>query len=290
MFNCFKILSFIYWDPPREAFVIPYIDFAIYWYSLFFALGFLCAYFLFIREIQSYLLRSNLNYEKNQIKSLAYKFTDKLAWYIFFGMLIGARLGHVIFYEFDYFVHHPLEIFLTRKGGLASHGGAIGVLIALFLFFKYAKKPFQIDWKKVLDLVTIQVALVGAFIRIGNFFNQEILGTKSTMPWAVVFGHPADPFVTYPCHPVQLYEALFYLLVFICLLSLSHSTRYKLKNGFITGLFFVSVFTFRFFIEFLKMPQEIHQEHFLQMGQLLSLPFIALGIYFLCLKEKYNTI
>src|SRR5205807_1993876 len=152
---------------------IPYIDFAIYWYSLFFALGFFLAYFLFIHEIQRYLLRSNLSYEKNQIKSLAYKFSDKLAWYIFFGMLIGARLGHVIFYEFDYFFHHPFEIFLTRNGGLASHGGAIGVFISLFLFFKYAKKPFQITWKKVLDLVAIQAALIGAFIRVGNFFNQE---------------------------------------------------------------------------------------------------------------------
>ncbi len=281
------LLLSIFWDPPREAFVIPVIDLPIYWYSLFFACGFLLAYFLVAHLIFQFSTQHccTSSLEINQIKSLkkeSYAFADRLAWYLFIGMLIGARLGHVFFYDWDYFSQHLFEILMTRKGGLASHGAAIGIFIALTLFWKFnAKKISRLSWQKVLDFLAMGASLCGGFIRIGNFFNQEILGTQSDLPWAVVFGHPQDIQTLTSCHPVQLYEASFYFLIFGILYAFSRTCGKNVKDGFICGLFLTSVFTFRFFVEWLKLPQEAVPMDFLQMGQLLSLPFVGFGIYLL---------
>ncbi len=259
--------SFIYWDPSRVAVTIPILDFPIYWYSLLFAGGFFLGYLVACR-----LLWKEMDIEKKQ----AFSFMDRLAWFVFIGMIVGARLGHVFFYEWPYFKNHPLEILYTWEGGLSSHGGGIGLLAGLVLFWSSPKRRLVgLSFTKLLDILCVATALVAGFIRLGNFFNQEILGRASDLPFAVWFGHPSDSAATMPCHPVQLYESLFYFATFILLYNA------KLKTGARAGLFFILVFTFRFFIEFLKLPQGVYDSHTLNMGQLLSLPFILLGIYLL---------
>lgn len=283
----------IFWDPPREAFVIPYIDLPIYWYSLFFASGFLVAYFIVSKLILHYTLGHSKPLHGaalQAVKKKTYNFVDHMAWYVFAGMLIGARLGHVFFYDWDYFSHNLSEILMTRKGGLASHGAAVGILVGLGLFwhFNHQKIPL-LSWRRVLDFLVIGIAFAGGCIRIGNFFNQEILGTSSNLPWAVDFGHPADIHAISPCHPAQLYEASFYFLIFGILFGVARKWGKTLKDGFIAGLFLTAVFIFRFFIEWIKLPQESDASHFMQMGQLLSLPFIVLGLYFLFGKARDNS-
>ncbi len=199
-------------------------------------------------------------------------------------MIVGARLGHVFFYEWAYFKEHPLEILFTWEGGLSSHGGGIGVLLGLLLFWKNPKRGLpNVSFRKLLDILCVATSFVAASIRLGNFFNQEILGKPSDLPFAVWFGHPADPHAAMPCHPVQLYEALFYLTTCILLYNL------KLKEGKVAGLFFILVFTFRFFIEYLKLPQGIYDGGVVNMGQLLSVPFILFGVYLLATERTKRT-
>lgn len=275
------ILSYIFCDPPREAFTIPLINHPIVWYSLFFAGGFFVGYLLVAYLLSSF-LRTTTNALPQLVKKTTFGFLDRLAWYIFLGMLIGARLGHVIFYDWPHYEAHPLKILYTWEGGLSSHGGAIGLLIALaFFWWRHKTHLPQLSFKQLLDYLCIGTAFVAGSIRIGNFFNQEILGHQSDLPFAVWFGHPTDIGAKMPCHPVQLYEALFYFLTCAYLFLF----RSKLSAGKISGLFFVSVFTFRFFIEFLKLPQSIHDGGGLYMGQLLSLPFIMLGLFLLFNKK-----
>lgn len=212
-------------------------------------------------------------------KDLASLFTDRLLWFIIAGCIIGSRLGHVFFYDFQYYAQHPLEIFNLRAGGLASHGGAAGVLLALFAYAKVYKNRFlEISFLRLLDIVVVPTALVAFFIRIGNFLNQEILGNPTDMPWGIVFGHPVEGGGLIARHPVQLYEALFYLLTWVLLLFLAN----RLKVGRLSGLFFLMVFGSRFLLEFFKEPQSmVFNESSLLAGQLLSLPFIALSLYLL---------
>ncbi len=257
--------SLIFWDPPRTAFTIPIINHPIVWYSLFFAGGFFIGYLIAAKLLKPY-----------ATKSESKVFLDRLAWYIFIGMLVGARLGHVFFYEWPYFKEHPLEILFTWEGGLSSHGAAVGLILSLLLFWKDPKRHISsISFKKLLDILCIAAAFVAGSIRIGNFFNQEILGKATDLPFGVWFGHPADPHAAMPCHPVQLYEALFYFA------TCAFLYRCKLKDGKAAGLFFILVFTFRFFIEFLKLPQGVYDSNEINMGQLLSIPFILLGVYLL---------
>jgi len=267
------VSSSFFWDPPREAFTIPFFDIEIYWYSVLFAAGFLAAYFVV------------LSFVKRQLHSSASRYTDTLAWYIFFGMLIGARLGHVFFYDWDYFREHPSEIVMLRRGGLASHGATAGIIASLFLFSWRHK---ELSFLKLFDYLSVAAPLAGAFVRIGNFFNQEIQGTPTTLPWGVVFGHPADG-VTVACHPAQLYEALFYIFLFAILFYIMRKCEGKIGDGRIAGAFLIALFAFRFGIEWLKVPQEAHpndqNSSDLNMGQLLSLPFIATGLYLLLRKK-----
>lgn len=264
-------LSYIFWDPPKVAFTIPFIDHPIVWYSLFFAGGFFIGY----------LIAAKLTFGFLQNRKATFSFLDQLAWYIFIGMIVGARLGHVFFYEWPYYKAHPLEILFTWEGGLSSHGAAVGLLLGILLFWRNpARRPQNISFKRLLDILCVAAAFVAGAIRLGNFMNQEILGKPSDLPFAVWFGHPADAGAQMPCHPVQLYEALFYFATCALLYNL------KLKEGKVAGLFFVLVFTFRFFIEFLKLPQGIYDSSGLNMGQLLSVPFILIGLFLL--KRNYR--
>ena len=172
-------------------------------------------------------------------KRTAFFFADRLIWFTVLGTLIGARLGQVFFYDWEMFSQHPLEIIKIWKGGLASHGGVIGVTIAIYLYFLSVKKWIpHLSFLRLLDFVAIPSALVACFIRLGNFMNQEIVGTPSTLPWAIVFGNAADGSLPIPRHPIQLYEALAYLITFIILYRLWKTKAEQLRSGFIVGLTF----------------------------------------------------
>ena len=189
--------------------------------------------------------------------------------------MAGARLGHCLFYDPAYYLRHPLEILAFWKGGLASHGGAVGILIALYWYAR--RRPDQ-PYLWLLDRIAVPAALAGSLIRLGNLFNSEILGHPTQVPWAFVF----PLFDSTPRHPVQLYESLAYMLVFIILLRLYARWRAETPRGSLLGLFLVMIFTSRFFLEFFKEPQAAYERNFaLTVGQWLSLPLILAGLAFL---------
>ena len=222
------------------------------------------------------------------VKKQAQKLADRLTIYIVAATLIGARLGHFLFYEQpSEYLSDPLEIFRIRNGGLASHGAVIAIVLAVILFCHRYKKEFpKVTWVRLLDLLSPSAAIVACLIRIGNFFNQEILGTVSTVPWAVVFGHPADGSWPTPRHPVQLYEAFGYLAIFALLWRLSKKTSILMDPGKLVGILLILVFSFRFLIEFFKTEQShLLGVFYLTMGQMLSIPFVFLGVAFFSLRR-----
>ena len=205
---------------------------------------------------------------------------NDLIWYVILGTVIGARLGHCLFYNPSYYLSHPLEILQIWKGGLASHGAAIGILTAIYF---YVKKRKGLTFLWLMDRLVITVALAGFFIRMGNLFNSEIIGKPTNSNWGFVFVSVDN----IPRHPAQLYEAIAYLLVFILIYAVFFVKREKLKNGSIFGLFLILVFAFRFFVEFIKENQSYFEEKMiLNMGQLLSIPLILLGIYLVFRRNK----
>lgn len=287
--NIFHQIGWFYWDPPREAFTIPFINHSIVWYGILFVIGFTLAYFI-LNPIFARFLSQTQHQSKLEIKDpkqAAYFLTDRLCWFAVAGTIIGARLGAVLFYDWPYFSQYPLEIFKIWNGGLASHGGVLGVMLALYLYTKYIHKWVpQLTFLHLLDFVAIPSALTACFIRLGNFMNQEIVGTPTDLPWAVLFGHPTDSVAAIPRHPVQLYEAIAYLITFFILWGVWKNQRSDDKPGAIVGLLFIFVFGSRLLIEFWKAQQEsILDQSFLQTGQLLSIPFILIGI-FLFLRSK----
>jgi phosphatidylglycerol:prolipoprotein diacylglycerol transferase len=196
---------------------------------------------------------------------------DPLLMYLVIGTVVGARLGHVLFYDPGYYFSHPLEIIKIWKGGLASHGGALGVLLATYLYSR--KHPTQ-PYLWLLDRLAIPTALASAFIRLGNFFNSEILGTPTTVPWAIVF----DRVDNVPRHPVQLYESISYLIIFIILMTLYKKRAENLRPGMLLGLLLILVFGVRFMLEFIKMHQAAYATEFLSVGQWLSIPMVIAGV------------
>lgn len=198
---------------------------------------------------------------------------NDLIWYMILGTVIGARLGHCLFYNPAYYLANPLEILKIYKGGLASHGAAIGILSALYFFVK-RKRGYTFLW--LLDRVVITVALAGALIRTGNLFNSEIVGIKTDVPWAFIF--PAVD--SFPRHPAQLYEAVAYLCIFFIIFFLFKKKGKLLPEGMIFGLFLILVFGIRFIIEFIKIDQTYFEEGMLlNMGQILSIPLVLYGFY-----------
>jgi len=278
MLNC----AAIYWDPKPEIFSLPIVHWPILWYGVLFALGFVVGFPIFVGILTRY-------FGKEETKK-AYLITDRLTIYMVIATVVGARLGHFLFYEKpSTYLSKPWEILRIWEGGLASHGAAIAIILALILF-SYRIRPIapSLTWVRLLDFVSIPTAFAGACIRLGNFINQEILGTPTDLPWGVVFGHPADRSAPMARHPVQLYEAIFYLAVFFLLWGLSFKPSFLKARGKLIGLFLILVFGFRFFIEFLKTEQS-HLLSFsssLTMGQILSLPAIAAGLLFYFWKRK----
>jgi prolipoprotein diacylglyceryl transferase len=216
-----------------------------------------------------------------------------LFYYSFFGIVIGARLGHCLFYQPEYFLNHPLEIILpfsfengkfifTGYRGLASHGGTIGLIIALFLFSKKTKMNIV----QILDYIAIVAPLGGCFIRLGNLMNSEIIGKETNVPWAFIFERV--DFI--PRHPAQLYEAIAYLSFFLLSFFLYRKRAKTIKPGFLFGLALTQIFLFRFFIEFLKERQvDFENSMYLDMGQLLSIPFILIGLYFIFMYKNNSS-
>ncbi len=228
------------------------------------------------------------------LHALAIRWTDRVTLHMIVATVIGARLGHYLFYErpSDYLLN-PLEILQIWKGGLASHGAAIAIVIALALFaWRFENKARGLGFLHLLDFVAVPTALAGALIRIGNFFNQEILGTQTQVPWGVVFGHPADHSAPAPRHPVQLYEALAYFVVFFVLWRLTFKAKYLLHRGQLIGLFLILVFGFRLIAEAFKLEQSqlMADATSWTMGQFLSIPAILAGVGLLLRKRILDRI
>lgn len=266
------MISAIYWDPNPKAFTIPYLEIPILWYGVLFAAGFVIGFPVFVDILTRYLGADQ--------KKKAEQLTDKLTFYMVVATVVGARLGHFLFYERpSEYLNDPMTILKIWEGGLASHGAAIAIPIALYLFSK--RHPI-ISTLKLLDFVSVPTTLAGFCIRLGNFINQEILGTPTNVPWAVIFGHPADRSYPIPRHPVQLYEALFYLATFALLYLLTRKRYFLRTPGVLFGLFLTLVFGFRFVVEYLKLEQShLSTLSNYTMGQLLSIPAIIVGLYFL---------
>lgn len=251
-------MSYFIWNASPVLFSVGSLS--IRWYGLLFALGFIVGY-----EIISWMYKEEHKPQKD---------IENLTIVMILSTIIGARLGHCFFYEPAYYLAHPLEIIAVWKGGLASHGAAIGILLGLWLY-KIAKKDVNYLW--LLDRIVVPVALAGCFIRLGNFFNSEILGNPASVPWAIVFARVDD----IPRHPVQLYESISYLIIFIFLFITYKKKKSKTPNGLLFGMFLVLVFSARFILEFFKAQQTYLEDSLtLNMGQILSIPFVLIGIYF----------
>ena len=233
-----------------------------------------------VRLRNRYLLEEAFGLGVKTLKKKADFFAEKLTTYMLVSTVIGARLGHILFYENgrDYLLH-PLRILKTWEGGLASHGAIIGIVFGALLFYRKIAKDYPtLSILRLLDLLTLPALFSSIFIRLGNFMNQEVLGTETNLPWAIIFGSPADGSSSLPRHPAQLYEAGFYLLVFF--IFLRFFTSWFPYKGLLTSVLFTGLFLFRFVIEFIKNEQSYWMVHStFTMGQLLSVPFIFLGVF-----------
>lgn len=274
------IALYINWDFDSE--IINIFGFPLKYYGLLFACGLLLC---------MYILKGIFKDEK--LDNSAH---EALFVYGIIGIFVGARLGHCLFYDFDYYSKNLLEIILPIKktlngdykfigfAGLASHGGTVGLIISLYLY----SKKYKIKYLKILDLIAIAAPLGAAFIRLANLMNSEMIGNPTTMPWAFVFKR-VD---TIPRHPAQLYEALSYFIIFIIIFSTYKIKNIKFGNGFYFGLAITLIFTMRILIEFVKINQvEFEEGMKLNMGQILSIPFIIIGMYFVAknlIKKEVN--
>lgn len=284
-----NILNYILWNPSLEAFSIGPMTFR--WYSLCWLIGLAVAYFV-VRRL----------YKEQKIKDELF---DPLFIYCFIGILVGARLGHCLFYQPDYYLTSfkgffemllPIHFLpeggwkLTGYAGLASHGGTAGLMLALWLYTKRTKLSI---WT-VLDNIAIATGTTACFIRLGNLMNSEIIGKITDVPWAFIF-EKVDPM---PRHPGQLYEAIAYALLFVIMWTIykrsgsagSQSSVAKgplVGTGWYFGFCLAYIFIFRFFIEYTKEIQEAFEASLpLDMGQILSIPFIIVGVYCMIRAQK----
>ena len=256
------MLNFIVWDVDPALIEWPL---TIRWYGLMFAIGFWIGY--------------NLVAKMFKHEGAPESWLGILLIWVAGSTIIGARLGHVIFYQWDYYSQHPIEILYTWEGGLASHGGAIGIILAILLFSAFTTKRSPL-W--TFDRLVIAIALVGGLIRIGNLMNSEIFGHATTLPWGFMFVRSAEWQHLYQgqaCHPTQLYEATCYFALFGLLMWMYWKKNEGERPGIIFGTFLIGTFLSRFFIEFIKNNQvAFEQSMTLNMGQWLSIPFVALGL------------
>ena len=251
------MLSFITWDANPTIISWPV---TIRWYGLMFAIGFWIGFNIVARIFRH--------------EGAPERWLGTLLLYVGVGTVVGARLGHVFFYAWDYYSQHPVEILYTWEGGLASHGGAIGVILAVILFSIFVSKRSPM-W--TFDRLVIAIALVGGLIRFGNLMNSEIYGHYTDMPWGFIFVRNGE---TLPAHPTQIYEALCYFALFGLLMWMYWRKNAQERPGLIFGTFLVGISMPRFLIEYVKNVQEPWEaDMVLNMGQLLSIPFVLLGIF-----------
>lgn len=257
------MLSFITWDVSPVIFKLGF--FTLLWYSLAFMVGFLVGY-----EIVARMFRH---------EGAPERWLGLLLMWTVAGTIVGARLGHVFFYEWDLFSQNPIKILYVWEGGLASHGGAIGVILGVILFSIVTTKRSPL-W--TFDRLVVPIALVGGLIRLGNLMNSEIFGHATTLPWGFRFVNSPEWQALYAgqaCHPTQIYEAICYFALFALLMWMYWRKNAEERPGLIFGVFLIGIFTPRFFIEFIKNPQEAFEQSMaLNMGQWLSIPFIIAGI------------
>ncbi|WP_425424909.1 prolipoprotein diacylglyceryl transferase [Shewanella insulae] len=240
--------------------LVSFMGLTIHWYGVLFA----TAIFAGFQVMKSIYVREGLDVES----------LDNLLIYCVIGIVVGARLAHVLFYDPSYYFAHPAKILAIWEGGLASHGGGLGAILALYYYHRKMKLPFLF----LLDRLAIATAIFGFFVRMANFVNSEILGVPSDKPWAIVF----ERVDMLPRHPAQLYEALAYLAIFIALWIIYKTTEMKQKQGALFGLFLVWVFSARFLIEFVKVKQAAYaQDWTMSAGQMLSIPFLLVGAFLL---------
>jgi len=247
----------ITWDVNPAMFTIFGLE--IRWYALTWILAIIIGYQIFSKIMKR--------------EQLTEKALDYLAFSIAISLIVGSRLGHLLFYDFQNFIREPWSFFYFRQGGFASHGAALGILFGLWLFSRKAKLPYM--WG--LDRISIAVPIGGAAIRIGNLMNSEIYGGPTDTPWGFIFVRDGQ---TVPMHPTQIYEALAYLALFFVMwyLYFKKDTARK-QPGMMIGVMLVWLFLARFLIEFVKLPQEaFEQDMVINMGQILSIPFILAGI------------
>ena len=275
------MIAFIHWNVDPVIFHIG--SFGLRWYSLGFLFAFLLGYCVIQRMFQR--------------EKVDTKYLESRLVYMFLAVLVGARLGHCLFYEPEYYLTkaHWIEIILpfgrdasgwhfTGYQGLASHGAAFAILLAMWIYYrKYRMNPI---W--IIDRLLVVIALGGAFIRLGNLFNSEIYGVQTDLPWGFIFERNHE---TVPKHPTQLYESISYFLIFLVSILVYRHKDGKLRNGVLFGWWLIALFGVRFLIEFVKEEQvEFERGMTLDMGQWLSLPFILLGVVLLVLayKGKFN--
>jgi len=274
-------LQYINWNPDPDIFTIPGINWPVRWYGLMWALAFIGSHFIMNRIYKA---------EGRTDKEL-----DTLTIYIIIGTVVGARLGHCLFYGplFDYtdqygqphegYLSHPLNILKVYEGGLASHGGAIGIIAAMILYCRKTKE----SWLWLFDRLVVVVGFAALCIRFGNLMNSEIIGKPTEVAWAFVFKSVDN----LPRHPAQLYEGIYCLFLFFLFYWLWKNKRQNFGRGFMFGLFCLLLFVERFFVEFVKENQEtFEQDMAINMGQILSIPFVLIGIFMMWRSTKVKDV
>lgn len=254
--------QFITWDVNPD---IIHSFVTVRWYGLMFAIGFWLGF--------------NIVAKMFKRDGAPESWVGTLLIYVAIATIVGARLGHVLFYQWDYYSAHPWKILAVWEGGLASHGGAIAIIIAVILFSIFTTKRNPL-W--TFDRLTVAIALVGSLIRIGNLMNSEIFGHPTDLPWGFMFVRSAEWQALYPgmpCHPTQIYESLTYLALFGLMMWMYWKRNCGDRPGLLFGTFLIGTFATRFFIEFIKNNQVAFEDNMvLNMGQILSIPFAAAGI------------
>lgn len=265
------LLNHIVWNVDPEIFSLGPLS--VRYYGVLWALSFLLGYMLFERFVKK--------------ESLPEGYLDSLTIYVAIGTIVGARLGHCLFYEPAYYLSNPIEILKIWRGGLASHGAAIGIITALYLFSRKTKRPTIY----ILDRIVIPVALAGVLIRLGNLMNSEIYGVETSLPWGFKFVRDfpmGTPIEHIPAmHPTQIYEALAYLAGFVILYLIYKKSDAKPRPGLLFGIFLIVTFGTRIVIEFIKQPQVgFEADMTLNMGQWLSIPLVIAGLVFIYFAYK----
>jgi len=256
----------IQWNPSPVLWQIG--PFALRWYSLMFIIGFWTSV---------HLMKKIFIWEKYTLEKI-----DSLLFHVFLGTLIGARLGHVLFYDPVYYFSHPLDILKVWEGGLASHGGTLGVILSVVIFCR-KNSEFSLMW--LFDRVSMLAIMTGSLIRIGNLMNSEIVGQPTQVPWSFVFTRVDQ----LPRHPTQIYESVCYAIIFLVCWFVYLQKKESTPKGLLFGMVLVGTFSVRLFLEFLKENQEAFEQNWiLNMGQILSLPFILCGLFLVFRALKKN--